>query len=380
MAYLKQLTFFIAISAIIFGSIHYYVYSKLVYYFDLNNISPKILAGILIVLCGLLVFAMPLGRFLPKNITTIFSGVIFTWMGIIAILTMVILLADIIRIFIYPLINAGITDNLFRKIFSIAILTLTCSLSVYAFYSAIGMVKVKEVSIKLEKLPPDLGKFSIIQLTDIHVGYLIKGEWLKKIVTRVNSLDADIVVITGDLVDGSVKDLAQHVQELQHLKSKHGVYFVTGNHEYYSGVEEWVEYLATLGIKVLRNERVTINKNQKAAFELAGVDDFHSKNANMHKALNGRNRDLALILLAHQPAAIKEASIMGVDLQLSGHTHGGQIWPFNFAVKLQQPFVSGLHFYKDTSTQIYISKGTGYWGPPMRLGASAEITKINIKP
>jgi uncharacterized protein len=189
----------------------------------------------------------------------------------------------------------------------------------------------------------------------------------------VNALRPDLVAGTGDLVDGSVRELGRAVAHLGRLQARHGVYFVTGNHEYYSGAEEWVAHLETLGIKPLRNEHVRIG--DEGGFDLAGIDD-HSARPDLKKALGGRDASRACVLLAHQPRGIELADELGVDLQLSGHTHGGQMFPWNLLVRLQQPFVAGLH--KLRRAQIYVSCGTGYWGPPMRVGAPAEITEIEL--
>ena len=196
----------------------------------------------------------------------------------------------------------------------------------------------------------------------------------------MNALEPDVIAITGDLVDGSVEELAEHAAPLAKLRAKHGVYFVTGNHEYYSGADEWIAHLRKLGMTVLRNERVRIGGEE--GFDLAGIDDHSSggfgngHGSDLRKALEGRDAARACVLLAHQPRGIELADELGVDLQLSGHTHGGQMFPWNLAVRLQQPFVAGLH--KLARAQIYVSKGTGYWGPPMRVGAPAEITEIEL--
>jgi predicted MPP superfamily phosphohydrolase len=191
-----------------------------------------------------------------------------------------------------------------------------------------------------------------------------------------------VVVVTGDLVDGSVDRLRHAVAPLVELKARHGCFFVTGNHEYYSGAVAWCRHLTTLGLRVLRNERVEIGRDG-CVFDLAGIDDYsahgfgHGHGADLARAVEGRDRSRALVLLAHQPRAVAEAQRHGVDLQLSGHTHGGQIWPFHLLVRLQQPVVSGL--VKLGQTFLYVSNGTGYWGPPMRLGAPAEVTEIVLR-
>ena len=179
-------------------------------------------------------------------------------------------------------------------------------------------------------------------------------------------------------MDGSVEELGDLVRPLADLVAKDGVYFVTGNHEYYSGAEQWMLFLPSLGVKVLRNERVAIGG--EGGFDLAGVHDWSaggfSEAPDLGRALRGRDPKRACVLLAHQPKQIAAADEQGVDLQLSGHTHGGQLFPFKYLVGLQQPYVAGLH--RHGRAQIYVSSGTGYWGPPMRLLAPAEITRIEL--
>jgi hypothetical protein len=201
------------------------------------------------------------------------------------------------------------------------------------------------------------------------------------VVEKVNALEADAIVITGDLVDGPLSALREHVAPLADLRAKHGVYFVTGNHEYYAGADEWIAELRSLGIHVLRNERVSLGDGEHS-FDLAGVDDWTAARfgsghgPNLDKALEGRDASRELVLLAHQPKQIREAAEKGVGLQISGHTHGGQIFPWHALVKLDQPYLAGLSKHGDT--QIYVSRGTGYWGPPIRVGAPSEITLLEI--
>jgi predicted MPP superfamily phosphohydrolase len=243
-------------------------------------------------------------------------------------------------------------------------------------------VVVRRVSVPLGKLPRALDGTTIVQLSDVHVGPTIGKRFLDRVVDRVNALKPDVVAITGDLVDGSVPRLAPHVAPLARLQARHGVYFVTGNHEYYAGAQEWCEHLATLGVRVLRNERVSIGTGSDS-YDLAGVDDFagrhfgHGHGADVDRALAGRDESREVVLLAHQPRAVVEAERAGVGLQISGHTHGGQIWPFNYLVRLQQPVTSGLERFG--RSLIYVSNGTGYWGPPMRLGSPAEITQLVLE-
>jgi predicted MPP superfamily phosphohydrolase len=244
-------------------------------------------------------------------------------------------------------------------------------------------VAVQRVVVSLPKLPPALSGYTIVQLTDVHVGPTIGRAFVEEIVRKANAASPDLIVITGDLVDGSVAQLGALTEPLRGLRAPDGVFFVTGNHEYYSGADEWVAELERLGIRVLRNARVGLRDADGGGLDLAGVDDWTAASILPHhghdlpKALAGRDEARALVLLAHQPKSVVEAAERGVDLVLSGHTHGGQLFPFNYLVKLQQPFVAGLHRHE--GTHIYVSRGTGYWGPPMRLGAPAEITRIELE-
>jgi predicted MPP superfamily phosphohydrolase len=237
------------------------------------------------------------------------------------------------------------------------------------------------VEIFLPRWPAALDGFRIVQISDIHIGPLLDRRFAAELTERVNALDPDLVAVTGDLVDGSVSKLRDEVEPFGGLRARHGVFFVTGNHDHYSGADGWSARMQELGMRVLRNERVTV-QCEGGAFELAGVDDHRSGyetfgGEDLDKALAGLSGELPVVLLAHDPSTFKKACRMGIDLQLSGHTHGGQIWPFEYFVRLAIPFVAGL--YQRGDAQVYVSRGTGFWGPPMRLGAPAEITEIRIR-
>ncbi len=241
---------------------------------------------------------------------------------------------------------------------------------------------MRHVDVPIERLPVGLQGFTIAQISDIHVGPTIKRPYLQAIVDAVNRLGADMVAVTGDLVDGSVAELATHVAPLAKLLSRHGSFFVTGNHEYYSGADAWVRELRRLGLTVLMNEHVVL-RQEGQLLVLGGVTDYSgahfgpSHESDAAAAIANAPPAAALrVLLAHQPRSAPAAEAAGFDLQLSGHTHGGQMLPWNFFVKLQQPFVSGLH--RLGRLQIYTSRGTGYWGPPIRFGAPSEITLLRL--
>jgi predicted MPP superfamily phosphohydrolase len=232
------------------------------------------------------------------------------------------------------------------------------------------------VPVRIERLPRALSGLTLAQITDLHVGPTIREKEVRRVVEQTNGLRPDVIAITGDLVDGSVRELGPIIAEIGKLRARHGVYFITGNHEYYAGVGPWMTFLSSLGVRVLHNERVEIG-DAGASIDLAGVDDY-SHGMDLDGALAGRDPDRALVLLAHQPRGIDAAVRAGVDLQLSGHTHGGQIVPFNLLVGAIQPYVRGLHRHVegDRAGHIYVSRGTGYWGPPMRLGSPPEIARI----
>ena len=257
------------------------------------------------------------------------------------------------------------------------LLVFTGALTGYGMFEALRKPEIVELDIPIKNLPDEFHGFRIVQITDIHVSHTIKRGFVQAMVDQVNELKPDIVALTGDLVDGSVEQLRDDVAPLADLKAPHGLYFITGNHEYYSGVKQWIDETARLGFKVLLNEHVIIERGQ-ASMMLAGVTDFtggqFSKEhiSDPHKAMAGSDNCDFKVLLAHQPRSIFEAAKAGYDYVISGHTHGGQYFPYHFLAALAQPYISGLHQYENT--KIYVSRGTGYWGPQLRIGARSEIT------
>lgn len=222
----------------------------------------------------------------------------------------------------------------------------------------------------------------IATVSDIHLGPLRGRAHTERIVAAINRLDADIVAVVGDLVDGSVAELGSAAAPLRDLRSRYGSFFVTGNHEYYSGVEEWVQEVDRLGLRVLQNRRQEIQA-RGGVLDLAGVNDLTGAGTGLAAgpdfaaALGDRDPSRPVVLLAHQPLAAKEAARYGVDLQLSGHTHGGQMVPFNLAVGLEQPVVSGLG--EVDGTKVYVTNGAGFWGPPVRVGAEPQISLVELR-
>ncbi|MDB4961240.1 MAG: metallophosphoesterase [Myxococcales bacterium] len=253
----------------------------------------------------------------------------------------------------------------------------------YGVTRVLADAEIVDVPVTLARLPRALDGFTIVQLTDIHVGGTIGAEFIEDLVERTNAIGADMIVLTGDFVDGSVDELREGVAPFAKLRAPHGVFFVTGNHEYYSGADAWIAHFTSLGVRVLRNERVAITRGG-GTFDLAGIDDYGGRSflpghgPDLGRALAGRDPARAVVLLAHQPRQVHAAAKQDVDLQLSGHTHGGQVWPWHYLVSLQQGgLVAGR--YQIGGTQLYVSRGAGYWGPPVRVGAPAEITRVILR-
>ncbi|MER6510794.1 metallophosphoesterase [Nonomuraea sp. NPDC001636] len=252
----------------------------------------------------------------------------------------------------------------------------------YGMTSALGDPVLEPVRVRLPRLDPRLNGLRFAVVSDIHLGPLTGVGHTERIVRMINGLRPDVVAIVGDLVDGSVAQLGALAKPLKSLESRYGAYFVTGNHEYYTqnGPQEWIEELDQLGVRSLRNERVEIS-HQGAVLDLAGVNDLNGQavgdGPDFAKALGGRTPGRSTVLLAHQPVQVDQAAGFGVDLQLSGHTHGGQIAPFNLVVGLQQPVVSGLATID--GVQVYVTRGAGFWGPPVRVGAPPEITMLELR-
>jgi len=308
------------------------------------------------------------------------------WLGLLAMgLFSSLLVSTFVReLVLLVALVAGVGGPALDYYSALAVPLVALGVTFIGFINARRVARVKRVDVPIEGLPEPLHGYSIAQISDIHVGPTIKRPYLNAIVNRVNALEADAIAVTGDLVDGSVQRLALHTQPLARLSAPDGAFFVTGNHEYYSGAEEWIAELRRLGLTVLLNQHV-VRRRGEAALMIAGVADYTAHHFNpAHRsdpqlAAAGAPGDLAVkILLAHQPRSAPAAAEAGFDLQLSGHTHGGQFFPWNLFVPLQQPFVAGLHRVR--RLWVYTSRGTGYWGPPKRFGAPSEITLVRLVP
>ena len=266
--------------------------------------------------------------------------------------------------------------------FNTALLGLTGVAGSVGIWAARHVPDVREVVVPIDNLPEALQGYRIVQITDLHVGPTIREDYVAGVVERIAGLNADLIAVTGDMVDGAPADLEPLMQPLSRMPSKDGVYFCTGNHEYYSGVQRWCAAMSRLGMTVLNNAHAIIRRGD-ASIMVAGVTDYRahtmlpSHRSDAKAAVKGAPECDVRLLLAHQPKSCLAAEPVGFDLQLSGHTHGGQIFPWNFLVPLAQPFTAGLH--RLGKMWVYVSRGTGYWGPPMRVGAPSEITLLLLQ-
>jgi predicted MPP superfamily phosphohydrolase len=242
-------------------------------------------------------------------------------------------------------------------------------------YGVLRGPRVKRITVPLAKLPRGAHGFRIAVVSDIHLGPILGRGFTQRVVDTINGTQPDLIAVVGDLVDGSVEDLGPAAEPLAQLRARHGTYFVTGNHEYFSGAAQWVDHVRELGLRPLENARTEL-----PGFDLAGVDDVAGESEghgpDFAKALGDRDRSRTAVLLAHQPVVIHDAVKHGVDLQLSGHTHGGQLWPGNLIADLANPTLAGLERYGDT--QLYVTRGAGAWGPPVRVGAPSDITVVEL--
>lgn len=379
--------FIVVVLSLNFG-MHYYLWARLVRDPGFSPRTKRLLTGLIWVLGLSFPVSMLTVRLVSPDVGVYWLKPGYTWVGVSFLLLVSVALFDLLRVGYKGILSIGGTKvdparrQTLSRLVGAAAAALGLGATAAAFREAARLV-IQRVDVPLKNLPPALEGTTIVQLTDVHVGFNIRREFIERVVEQVNALNPDIVAITGDLVDGSVEDLAHHVAPLGDIKSRHGTFFVTGNHEYYSGATAWCQHLTDMGMRVLRNEHVKLGPEGQH-LHLAGVDDFQAKGFDdaghgydLPRAVQGRDPELPLILLAHQPKAVTEAAKHGVDLQLSGHTHGGQLWPFSWLVKLQQPVVAGLARFGETL--VYVSRGTGHWGPPMRLKAPPEVTHIVLR-
>ncbi len=311
-----------------------------------------------------------------------FITVLFAFLVVRDILLLLVFLAQrTVHLFGSGEVGENIVDPERRRLLinttNLGLLGITGALTSYGLYEATRTPRIVRVDVPIPNLPPSLQNYTIAQITDVHVSHTIRRKFVQAVVDEVNIAKPDLIAVTGDLVDGSVEMLRDDVAPLGDLVAPDGLFFITGNHEYYSGVQSWIDETRRLGFTVLLNEHRMIDRSG-ARLLLGGVTDYSGGQfradhiSDPHRAVAGAPDSHVTILLAHQPVSIYEAEKAGFDYVISGHTHGGQYFPYHYLVGLFQPYLAGMH--QHGKTRIYVSRGTGYWGPEIRIGAPSEIT------
>jgi uncharacterized protein len=379
---------------------HWYLWKRLVKDTTRPGMARRVGAVAAVVL-ALLVFAtVALGRSVPPSVGQWFSWPGYIWFALMFYLFLITLLLELPRLALRGWVRrrpleatattstepAAPTSDVGRRLFlsrglALAAGAASVSLVGTGLVSALGPPDLLRIRIPLRRLDPSLAGFRIAVVSDIHLSAILRRSHTERLVRMINESEPDLVAIVGDLADGTVADLGDAAAPLADLVSREGSFFVTGNHEYFIDPDGWVRELDRLGVHTLRNERTRISR-AAASFDLAGVTDVsgraHHDAPDFDRALAGRSPTDPVVLLAHQPVQVTDAAARGVDLQLSGHTHGGQLYPFHYVVAASQPSLAGLS--KVDSTWLYVTRGAGFWGPPVRVGAPPDITLVELHP
>jgi uncharacterized protein len=376
----------------ILGGVHSYFWFRLVRETALPAPYRFLATSACVGLACLVPISLMAPRLLPRSVAGFASWPGYIWIGLMLMLFAGLVITDMARlVFLAGRALLGADPMAperhlaLVRLVALAVCGAAAVAGVYSITQGLRPPAIKELRVALPKLPAALAGTTLVQLTDLHIGATKSQAFGEDVVRRTNALHPDIIVLTGDIVEGRFGSVRADVQVLAGLRARLGVYMVTGNHEYYSGVHEWLPELERLGIKILRNRHVILDADKDGGWVLAGIDDWNGASVepgegpNMGQALRGIDPLRPVVLLSHQPRVMLQAAQAGVGLVLSGHTHGGQIWPFGLAVRLQQhSFLTGP--YRVKNSQLYVNPGTGYWGPPMRLGTRAEITHITLVP
>ncbi|HQJ74135.1 MAG TPA: metallophosphoesterase [Bacteroidota bacterium] len=379
---LKEFIIFLVIVLSVYFLGNFYIYKRSIQALSLTGYQLWIFRIIFL----FIILSYIVGRFIEARDNSSMVGYLFNtigsfWMGMMLYIILMLALIDLLRLFNYffnffpDLIEKN--KILSGRIAFAGVLSITLVIIIYGFFNARN-IKVIEENVFLDKLDKDKNPFTIVQVSDVHLGRTINQKRLFEIANKVNSLNPDIVVFTGDLVDDNSADPNCLVEPLKSITSKYGKYFITGNHDYFGNLNAVLNKVQEAGLKVLRNEYVTID----STIVLLGLDYLYGRKGNkdtrtIDEILSGANRNLPIVLLKHVPDDLDKIEKSGIDFQLSGHTHHGQLFPFNFITNMVYHVSSGLG--KFNNMQIYVSKGVGYWGPPMRVGVESEITKITLK-
>jgi uncharacterized protein len=373
---------FLVVAVLVVAAAHYHLWRRLIRDTTRSPKARRIGTGVVIGLGAVLLLSLIGSRALPRSAETPIAWPGYLWLALMFYLLHTLAVLELPALFLRRRLKAREADPA-RRVFLARTVAVTAGLASVGLVgggmvSALGSPRLKRIQIPLAKLPRSADLTRIAVVSDIHLGPLRGYSHTRRIVDMINGLDADVVAVVGDLVDGSVADQGQAASPLRDLRSRYGSFFVTGNHEYFSGFQEWNEKVASFGVRPLRNELASL----PFGLDLAGVNDATGAGQgdapDYAKALTGHDPALPVVLLAHQPVQAHEAAALGVDLQLSGHTHGGQMVPFNLIVRATgQPVVSGLG--EVDGMPVYVTNGAGFWGPPVRVGAPPDITLVQLR-
>jgi uncharacterized protein len=344
--------------------VHYYIYSRLEKAFLINKI---VLISVLTFLALAFIIVSILERYFCNSFTRVLYYTAGSWYGILFLALFGFLIADLI-FFILKISGFGFSYQMFGTI----VLILVGLITIYSLINA-SILTTTKLTIESSKIKQDL---KIVQISDLHLGSINTGKYLTKVVNRSNSVNPDLVLITGDFFDGTGMLTEEDLASLNNLKSKYGIYFVTGNHEMYFGINKSIELLKKYNISILTNEAKEID-----GIQLIGINypenEFETKENQALESIN-ISKDKFSVLMYHLPSGLEQTSAKGIDLQLSGHLHKGQIFPFQIFERLMFKHISGLHRIGPES-YLYISQGAGTWGPAMRFGSVNEIVEISLK-
>ncbi|HEY1955628.1 MAG TPA: metallophosphoesterase [Polyangiaceae bacterium] len=373
---LRALAYFVG-AVVVTAIVHAYLHRRLVRDAGFSSRVARVITWALAALLPAGMIGLLMMRDAPRALQAPVMWCAFVWIGALGFLLPIVLASEAVR----PLPKSPERRRALARIVGLAGGAATLALGGASIAIAEMPLVVRRVRVRLPGLGASLRGYTIAQISDVHVSATIGRARVEAIVAAVRALAPDLVAVTGDLVDGSVPELGPLLAPLGELRAKDGVFFVTGNHEYLSGAEEWLAFLPSLGLRALRNERVAIGGED--GFDLIGVDDpsgsswLPGHGTDLEAATRGRDRARASVLLAHRPDDVHDAAARGIGLQISGHTHGGQIEPVGWALeRMHQPYVCGL--YEVGETVLYVTSGAGYWGPPMRLGTRAEIVLFEL--